>query len=506
MLKNTLQVPLTEIFASPSTVRAKGDGQVLTAPTVARRKHGLKGIYIIILLYLPVLSYQEESKFVGTYAVGRFRTDPVFLPFSRSATNVPEISKLRYIMSVCHQLNFKPEKITGTAFEQEMFKASGFEFQRTWLNTKEDVSTIISGYLPPNKAHFLTVSNTRAALSRKKSFRRIVRDKDFSTNKEHTFLLSRGPVDSILSACSEDSCPSSCKALVQNLTSSGFGVQGCAFKKLDSSADESCKSQELPLSMEFCGLIVSTSKPYSVAELPTAPFYPSTQEAWVQDWMVDYEAMVRTVLCVAFESLLCLGLAFFDEIRRGSLTFWSLVVFVIPGLTGRFPPFPSLIWGKRLVRPTDNRAEMYRSFRKPGWAPSMDLMYWTDIMARAGQTYAIFLGWEKMRKTGESGLLLGFLITQALYHAWKRIFFDHGELGYSLTLIVFVLLGALTTCFKFSRLDRMFPLYLYLPAVLEFSYKALLNLMIWKRNGQMAFVPMTYRWKRIDGIETQKDS
>jgi len=525
-----------------------------------------KGLWLVLaaLALLPYLSTEDGTQYVGAYPVQQGAA-PVFLPFSRTGKDLPARSMLQYIMAACHKLRFKktlkelapvrcliaaelflvqsfkkqktekiaedsavfkglkfvlPESadkdIVGLQVEQEMFKASGYGYQK--ISKGKSGGSVLgvavpkssdTAYLPPSKSHFLALKK-KSALSLPRTTSKgvtskVVQDRETANGQERTILLAKGPMNTIIPACSTSTIPVYWPQLVREIEAKGYGVQGCAYQEIAASDSKRYEGDRLATEMIFCGLIVTNLKPYSTEVLPSAA--KRRKVVWVDVLVTDVEAMLRTVLSVGSESLLGFAAVFavtkfaaklkhHHQVRIANLALWTCVVFVIPEIIESIPFLSWLVWGTRLNRPSTFREASYKSYNKPWWAPSVKLMNAINVVIRACQVRAVFLGFEKLHMKDKGGLVEAFIVTQALDHAWKKIFFDHRELGYSMTVSLFVLMGALSNVDALFGVHKNAALYWYLPAVLGFILKAALNVIIWRYNGRMPLLPMCLSQKK----------
>jgi len=260
------------------------------------------------------------------------------------------------------------------------------------------------------------------------------------------------------------------------------------------------KSQRMPRPAKI-EVIVETPKPKKV-----------TLFRYVEEAVVDKMAVLVTCLTVLSEGVLSLLLL--DALEEASkrisseglrnlatLAAWAALVFGAGELLGSLPA--RLVGRGRAASLAQVRATEAR-LRRPLWAPSPEAMQALDFLSRASQVWVGYMVWDLVGREYHHQVVENFVWARALEHAWRRVRFNQGRVGFALPVALAAAACTGLTLYEIVDLGgALAPTLLYLPALAMVLVKLFLTVGLWTRNGKESVVPKKQVTRKIKYYEWQ---
>mmetsp|Transcript_39601 Transcript_39601/g.65342 ORF Transcript_39601/g.65342 Transcript_39601/m.65342 type:complete len:348 (+) Transcript_39601:139-1182(+) len=260
------------------------------------------------------------------------------------------------------------------------------------------------------------------------------------------------------------------------------------------------KSQRMPRPAKI-EVIVETPKPKKV-----------TLFRYVEEAVVDKMAVLVTCLTVLSEGVLSLLLL--DALEEASkrisseglrnlatLAAWAALVFGAGELLGSLPA--RLVGRGRAASLAQVRATEAR-LRRPLWAPSPEAMQALDFLSRASQVWVGYMVWDLVGREYHHQVVENFVWARALEHAWRRVRFNQGRVGFALPVALAAAACTGLTLYEIVDLGgALAPTLLYLPALAMVLVKLFLTVGLWTRNGKESVVPKKQSTRKIKYYEWQ---
>jgi len=260
------------------------------------------------------------------------------------------------------------------------------------------------------------------------------------------------------------------------------------------------KSQRMPRPAKI-EVIVETPKPKKV-----------TLFRYVEEAVVDKMAVLVTCLTVLSEGVLSLLLL--DALEEASkrisseglrnlatLAAWAALVFGAGELLGSLPA--RLVGRGRAASLAQVRATEAR-LRRPLWAPSPEAMQALDFLSRASQVWVGYMVWDLVGREYHHQVVENFVWARALEHAWRRVRFNQGRVGFALPVALAAVACTGLTLYEIVDLGgALAPTLLYLPALAMVLVKLFLTVGLWTRNGKESVVPKKQVTRKIKYYEWQ---
>uniref|UniRef100_A0A7S3XUS4 Uncharacterized protein n=1 Tax=Heterosigma akashiwo TaxID=2829 RepID=A0A7S3XUS4_HETAK len=260
------------------------------------------------------------------------------------------------------------------------------------------------------------------------------------------------------------------------------------------------KSQRMPRPAKI-EVIVETPKPKKV-----------TLFRYVEEAVVDKMAVLVTCLTVLSEGVLSLLLL--DALEEASkrisseglrnlatLAAWAALVFGAGEFLGSLPA--RLVGRGRAASLAQVRATEAR-LRRPLWAPSPEAMQALDFLSRASQVWVGYMVWDLVGREYHHQVVENFVWARALEHAWRRVRFNQGRVGFALPVALAAVACTGLTLYEIVDLGgALAPTLLYLPALAMVLVKLFLTVGLWTRNGKESVVPKKQVTRKIKYYEWQ---
>uniref|UniRef100_A0A7S3XUW4 Uncharacterized protein n=1 Tax=Heterosigma akashiwo TaxID=2829 RepID=A0A7S3XUW4_HETAK len=260
------------------------------------------------------------------------------------------------------------------------------------------------------------------------------------------------------------------------------------------------KSQRMP-KPEKIEVIVEPPKPKKV-----------TLFRYVEEAVVDKMAVLVTCLTVLSEGVLSLLLL--DALEEASkrisseglrnlatLAAWAALVFGAGEFLGSLPA--RLVGRGRAASLAQVRATEAR-LRRPLWAPSPEAMQALDFLSRASQVWVGYMVWDLVGREYHHQVVENFVWARALEHAWRRVRFNQGRVGFALPVALAAVACTGLTLYEIVDLGgALAPTLLYLPALAMVLVKLFLTVGLWTRNGKESVVPKKQSTRKIKYYEWQ---
>mmetsp|Transcript_3022 Transcript_3022/g.4973 ORF Transcript_3022/g.4973 Transcript_3022/m.4973 type:complete len:349 (-) Transcript_3022:545-1591(-) len=260
------------------------------------------------------------------------------------------------------------------------------------------------------------------------------------------------------------------------------------------------KSQRMPRPAKI-EVIVETPKPKKV-----------TLFRYVEEAVVDKMAVLVTCLTVLSEGVLSLLLL--DALEEASkrisseglrnlatLAAWAALVFGAGEFLGSLPA--RLVGRGRAASLAQVRATEAR-LRRPLWAPSPEAMQALDFLSRASQVWVGYMVWDLVGREYHHQVVENFVWARALEHAWRRVRFNQGRVGFALPVALAAAACTGLTLYEIVDLGgALAPTLLYLPALAMVLVKLFLTVGLWTRNGKESVVPKKQVTRKIKYYEWQ---
>jgi len=260
------------------------------------------------------------------------------------------------------------------------------------------------------------------------------------------------------------------------------------------------KSQRMP-KPEKIEVIVEPPKPKKV-----------TLFRYVEETVVDKMAVLVTGLTVLSEGVLSfLLLEGLEQASKrisseglrnlATLAAWAALVFGAGELLGSLPA--RLVGRGRAASLAQVRATEAR-LRRPLWAPSPEAMQALDFLSRASQVWVGYMVWDLVGREYHHQVVENFVWARALEHAWRRVRFNQGRVGFALPVALAAAACTGLTLYEIVDLGgALAPTLLYLPALAMVLVKLFLTVGLWTRNGKESVVPKKQVTRKIKYYEWQ---
>jgi len=260
------------------------------------------------------------------------------------------------------------------------------------------------------------------------------------------------------------------------------------------------KSQRMP-KPEKIEVIVEPPKPKKV-----------TLFRFVEETVVDKMAVLVTGLTVLSEGVLSfLLLEGLEQASKrisseglrnlATLAAWAALVFGAGEFLGSLPA--RLVGRGRAASLAQVRATEAR-LRRPLWAPSPEAMQALDFLSRASQVWVGYMVWDLVGREYHHQVVENFVWARALEHAWRRVRFNQGRVGFALPVALAAVACTGLTLYEIVDLGgALAPTLLYLPALAMVLVKLFLTVGLWTRNGKESVVPKKQVTRKIKYYEWQ---
>jgi len=260
------------------------------------------------------------------------------------------------------------------------------------------------------------------------------------------------------------------------------------------------KSQRMP-KPEKIEVIVEPPKPKKV-----------TLFRFVEETVVDKMAVLVTGLTVLSEGVLSfLLLEGLEQASKrisseglrnlATLAAWAALVFGAGEFLGSLPA--RLVGRGRAASLAQVRATEAR-LRRPLWAPSPEAMQALDFLSRASQVWVGYMVWDLVGREYHHQVVENFVWARALEHAWRRVRFNQGRVGFALPVALAAAACTGLTLYEIVDLGgALAPTLLYLPALAMVLVKLFLTVGLWTRNGKESVVPKKQVTRKIKYYEWQ---
>mmetsp|Transcript_3021 Transcript_3021/g.4969 ORF Transcript_3021/g.4969 Transcript_3021/m.4969 type:complete len:349 (-) Transcript_3021:545-1591(-) len=260
------------------------------------------------------------------------------------------------------------------------------------------------------------------------------------------------------------------------------------------------KSQRMPRPAKI-EVIVETPKPKKV-----------TLFRYVEEAVVDKMAVLVTCLTVLSEGVLSfLLLEGLEQASKrisseglrnlATLAAWAALVFGAGEFLGSLPA--RLVGRGRAASLAQVRATEAR-LRRPLWAPSPEAMQALDFLSRASQVWVGYMVWDLVGREYHHQVVENFVWARALEHAWRRVRFNQGRVGFALPVALAAAACTGLTLYEIVDLGgALAPTLLYLPALAMVLVKLFLTVGLWTRNGKESVVPKKQVTRKIKYYEWQ---